>query len=441
MQDYKHDFIYAINKAGGEVYVVGGHVRNVAYNIIHNTKISIKDSDFLVRLLDIESLIKILKHYGKIKEVGKSFGIILLTPYHPYNGINGGVDNNVSIEIALPRKEISTGPKYKDFIISADPFLSLEEDFSRRDATINAMAYKLNTLSDLTSDMYLENIIDPFNGLSDIKNKMWTAIGDPKKRFYEDPTRIMRAFRQSAELNISINNDTLNAIKENYHLLDILVPQSYVRLFNELFKMIQSPFFEPFLNIMYDIGILKLLGFTNKLEHIHEIMDTNNVRLKIALLLSQNFTDNVKKWGSDRQITATNYIDKHDLNFFECIEKYLSNLKIVGTKYDLLKLINKVEKTYQHHGLEFVCDMIKYYYLIAYEVNNLFDIFEKCKSYPTSIDFIKLSGKICIDKWNITGVKIQILKEKILDSIYSDQLKNIENDLIHYVETKYLLSN
>ena len=71
------DYISAIVKAGGEVYVVGGAVRNYIYNYFHSTIIPIKDYDFVVRLLDEDEIITTLKPFGFIKKVGKSFGIIL----------------------------------------------------------------------------------------------------------------------------------------------------------------------------------------------------------------------------------------------------------------------------------------------------------------------------------------------------------------------------
>src|ERR1700744_1104240 len=133
------DFVKEIIKNNGEVYIVGGAIRNIFFNKIHNKTIPIKDRDLLVRLIEEEDLCKLLKKFGSVKSVGQMFGVIKFKQFKCYQ----------EIDIALPRKEISTGLGYRDFIITSDHNISLQEDFMRRDATINAMAVKINSLEDL----------------------------------------------------------------------------------------------------------------------------------------------------------------------------------------------------------------------------------------------------------------------------------------------------
>lgn len=118
-----------------------------------------------------EELEIILKKYGIYKHVGESFGII------KFKTKSGAYD------IALPRTEKSTGDKHTDFDIEVDHELDIKIDSSRRDSTINSMAIKI-----ATSDINIEStqdIIDLHNGIDDLKNKLWRAVGDPNARFKE----------------------------------------------------------------------------------------------------------------------------------------------------------------------------------------------------------------------------------------------------------------
>jgi tRNA nucleotidyltransferase (CCA-adding enzyme) len=293
--------ITSICDNGGEIYVVGGAVRNYIYNHFHKTSISIKDYDFLVRLIETDVLIKILNKYGVCKEVGKVFGIILFTD----------VTTKESYEFALPRTEISTGTGYRDFIVSPDPSLSLSDDFSRRDATMNSIGYRIYSVDDLnklnksTEEIDIEKFMDPFNGILDIKNKLWKCTGDPQKRFLEDPNRVMRAFRQSSELELAIEKDTMEFILKHY--------KSYVRLYEELFKILKCDNNTAKINlkIMNDIGILSFLGIDTNDTYI-DMMHTGDIEksilMKFAILIRPEYIKNIKEWLNDKQISAIEYL-------------------------------------------------------------------------------------------------------------------------------------
>lgn len=97
-------------------------------------------------------------------------------------------------------------------------------DLSRRDFTVNAIAYNEN-----------DGIVDPFNGFEDIKNKTIRAVGDPNKRFREDALRIMRALRFASVLNFEIEENTKSAIFKNKNLLKNIASE---RIFTELKKLL-----------------------------------------------------------------------------------------------------------------------------------------------------------------------------------------------------------
>jgi tRNA nucleotidyltransferase (CCA-adding enzyme) len=123
----------------------------------------------LVCGLQQEEIIGALLEFGKIKEVGHAFCIILFTPN----------DTKENIEFTLPRTEISTGPGYRDFIITPDLYLNLEDDFSRRDATINAIGFQIYSINNIAlldhnknTELDFTRFVYPFDCISDIRNKI-----------------------------------------------------------------------------------------------------------------------------------------------------------------------------------------------------------------------------------------------------------------------------
>ncbi|MBX4205679.1 HD domain-containing protein, partial [Candidatus Microgenomates bacterium] len=107
---------------------------------------------------------------------------------------------------------------------------NLEEDLSRRDFTINALAIKY--ISDNQSE-----IIDPYGGKKDLDKKIIKAVRDPNERFSEDALRMMRAVRIASQLNFKIEQKTLGAIKQNATLINRIAKE---RVKDELFKILSS---------------------------------------------------------------------------------------------------------------------------------------------------------------------------------------------------------
>ncbi|MCF7879069.1 MAG: HD domain-containing protein [Candidatus Omnitrophica bacterium] len=185
-----------------EIFLVGGAVRDTILD--RDTK----DYDFVVRNVDSKKLESFLNTKGQVNLVGQTFGVFKFNPKesklsHP-------------LDIALPRKDYALGTGgYRDVEIETYPSLDIESDLSRRDFTVNAMALKID--SDL-------EIVDPFNGMEDLKNNLIKAVRDPKDRFQEDYSRMLRAMRFVCQLNTlheksdknwKIEEKTWQALKEN----------------------------------------------------------------------------------------------------------------------------------------------------------------------------------------------------------------------------------
>ena len=227
------DFIQKIDSEGGSVYLVGGTVRDRFYNRFFSTEIVSKDFDLLCCNIKTHHLEDILKEYGHIKEVGKAFGIVTFKPK--------GKLSKYEFDIALPRKEKSTGPGYRDFEIVCDESIPIEEDLSRRDTTANAIAYRLRSEEDLLSNTLNDDqVVDVFNGAQDIQNKLLRAVGDAYKRLLEDPNRILRALRQSAQFHMTFDKDLEDAIIHHTDLLDTIVKSSPVRLTEEIVRLLKT---------------------------------------------------------------------------------------------------------------------------------------------------------------------------------------------------------
>jgi len=122
--------------------------------------------------------------------------------------------------------------------------VSLEEDLKRRDFTINALAYRLNS----------GNFVDLFDGEGDLRKKRLKTVGNPDERFGEDALRMMRAIRLSAELNFAIEAETMASIAKN---ADLLRHISVERIRDEFLRIIDSN--SPMLGVamLEKLGLLK----------------------------------------------------------------------------------------------------------------------------------------------------------------------------------------
>jgi len=178
-----------------KIYLVGGAVRDALLNI------KTKDFDFVITNIPAKKLENFLKNLGWVDLVGRNFGVFKFIPKN-YKNIK-------PLDIALPRTEHSIHNLgiYKDFKIQSNYKLKITEDLKRRDFTINAMAIEITDLKNI-------KIIDEFDGLKDLNNKIIRAVGKPEERFKEDYSRMLRAIRFACQLDFEIENNTKKYIKK-----------------------------------------------------------------------------------------------------------------------------------------------------------------------------------------------------------------------------------
>jgi len=187
-----------IKSEGFEAYIVGGYVRDKLLGL-NTTDIDIATNALPSELIKLFPNAKTDENYGSIKFSLKTYNFDLTTF----------------------RQEIYTKEKLEVNYIN-----NIKEDALRRDFTINALYMDING-----------NIIDPLDGLNDLKNRTLKIIGNPNIRFEEDPLRILRTIRFKTNLKFEIEKNTEDAIINKQHLLKKV---SYFRKKEELNKMFIS---------------------------------------------------------------------------------------------------------------------------------------------------------------------------------------------------------
>lgn len=213
-----------IDTVGGKLYLVGGAIRDEIMGF------SVSDKDYCVTGVSKDTFLKLFPNaYNR----GKSFEVF---------DIDG-------VEFALARKERKTGRGHKEFETEVNENIPIEEDLSRRDITINAIA----------KDVLTGKIIDPFNGIDDIKNKVIRAT---TKAFSEDPLRVYRVARIAAKTEFKVELDTLKLMES---LKKELTTLSKERVFCELKKALQTNKPSIFFNVLKDANVLEV--------HFKEIYD------------------------------------------------------------------------------------------------------------------------------------------------------------------------
>jgi len=205
--------IERLNNAGYEALAVGGCIRNLTMGEeTHDWDITTKATP--------EEISRAFKEF-KVVPVGKKFG-------------------TVTVVIEHTNYEVSTFKKNKSALTT-----NLFEDLRHRDFTINALAWKDR-----------EGVIDYFDGLEDIKQKIIKGVENPCKRIEEDPLRMLRAVRLACELDFKINKATLQEIEENSSLIKKVSPE---RIRDEFTKILLSNYPRRGFKLLYRLGLLRFI--------------------------------------------------------------------------------------------------------------------------------------------------------------------------------------
>jgi len=217
------DLAAQFKAAGFRLALVGGPVRDSLLGRLGN------DLDFTTNARPDDTK-KILKKWASdVWDVGIKFGTI------------GANKDNVTYEITTYRADSYESDSRKPEVNFGD---SIEGDLFRRDFTVNAMAIELTTQT--------PEFIDPHNGVTDLLKKVLRTPGTPELSFSDDPLRMLRAARFAAQLNFTISDDVMSAMKEMADRLSII---SAERIRDEFIKTVMSDNPRLGITILVDTGL------------------------------------------------------------------------------------------------------------------------------------------------------------------------------------------
>ncbi len=258
------------------VYVIGGFVRDLLLGR------PCKDIDIVIEGSGIELAEKIAEKVKATKvSVFKNFGTAMIK-------LNDGYE----IEFVGARKESYVRGSRKPIVEDG----TIEDDQKRRDFKINALAISLNKAS-------FGELIDPFNGVQDLKDRLLRTPLAPGVTYSDDPLRMMRAIRFATQLNFSIHHASLAAIKENKERISIV---SQERITTELNKIILAEKPSIGFKLLFNTGLLEIIfpemvalhgvefvdnkGHKDNFYHTLEVLDniasnTDNLWLRWAAIL------------------------------------------------------------------------------------------------------------------------------------------------------------
>ena len=323
--EYVNKIIYILEEAGFEAYIVGGSVRD----LMLNKKPSDYDITTSATPVEIQETFKEFKTLY----VGKQFGTVIVVQQDGY----------VEVTTYRTEGEYIDGRRPSEVFFTKDIY----EDLSRRDFTINSMAYNKKV-----------GIIDPYNGKMDIENKIIRTVGNPVKRFSEDHLRILRAVRFSSQLNFTIDEYTFEACKA---LSDSLKYISAERIRDELFKILITIKPSNGIRMMLDLGILDIIipellatvDFDQKnpnhnktlFEHILCVLDETQpvLSIRMAALLH----DVAKPLSLTIDEKGIGHFFGHDKQGAEISKEILTRLRC---SREFIEKVTKLVNEHMYHG-------------------------------------------------------------------------------------------
>lgn len=411
-----------IYENGYEAFMVGGCVRDSILNMTPN------DYDITTNAKP-NDIINIFKEY-KIIDTGIKHGTVSI------------ILNNNIYEITTYRiegeYENNRRPKNVEFTSN------LEEDLRRRDFTINAIAYNEKI-----------GIIDIFNGIKDIQNKVVKTVGNPDERFEEDGLRMIRAIRFSSKLGFNIDKDTLSSIYKNSYIIKKI---SLERINDEFTKILTSNYPQNII-LLYKTKIFENLGIYCSLNGY----EYNELEIKLNVLkyCENNLLDRLimLEYIISNQMLKDIDSNKRYSYYYEKIKKenIINNLrysnKVTNYCNDVMEYmlynIDKVDKvTIKRHLSKIGYDKLNkifhlkliYYTFVDNKnkieilklcINNLEQIKNNKECY--TVKDLQIDGKILINL-GYKGKEIGKILQFLLDEVIKNPLLNHKDVLINLLK-------
>jgi len=403
-RDIFHSVGEAADHLGIECYAVGGYVRDIFLNR-HS-----KDIDFVA--------------VGSGIEVAQELGRILPGKHHVNVFRNFGtaqmVVNGEELEFVGARKESYNRNSRKPVVEDG----TLDDDLSRRDFTINALAIKVNSNG-------FGELIDKFGGLEDMDRRIIRSTGDPDIIFSDDPLRMLRAIRFATQLRFSIDYSTFEGIRRNAERIKII---SGERIYVELSKIMESK--KPSIGWMLldDSGLLKIIlpelenlkgkdsigGRSHKDNFLHtlQVLDkvaanSKNIWLRWSALFHDIGKYNTKRWIDGTGWTFYN----HNIVGSGMIPKIFRRLKFPMD--DKMKYVRKLVELHMR-PIALVEDTVTdsaVRRLIVDAGEDLEDLMTLCEADITSKNSIKVARFL---------ENYALVRQKIIDIDNKDRLRKYQ---------------
>lgn len=390
------NIIEILNLNGFEGYMVGGCVRDSLLGLTP------KDYDITTN--------------AKPEDVINMFPKIIPT---------GIVHGTVTVLIDKEPFEITTfriDGEYKDSRRPSEVIFveDIVKDLSRRDFTINAMAYNDSC-----------GVIDPFNGIDDLNHSCIRCVGISSYRFQEDALRILRAIRFSSQLNFKIHKDTLKAIEENSYLLKNI---SAERIKDEFSKMVIGP--NPSLALTHLISTGAFTYIDERLLGSWTYRNTSKINLipnKLPLRLCYIFLPLQDLHLCKSILKKLRFDNATIINFSKAYGFLLNNLDL-NNEVVLKKVIYEL-------GKEDIFDFLEL--LRISQLKNIDNAIVMCNriinnNEPLSIKDLCINGdnlkELGITHGKSIGITLNILLEKVL----KNPLLNNYNDLAKIVMDNFI---
>jgi poly(A) polymerase/tRNA nucleotidyltransferase (CCA-adding enzyme) len=216
----------------GSLYAVGGRVRDELRSALDGIPRPASDLDYVAVGIGVSDLIERLQRIGRADLVGASFAVVKCT-------IDG-----VTVDVALPRRERSTGTSHRAFEVESGPAVSLADDLARRDFRMNMLARALPA----------GTLVDPYGGAADIEARRIDLLR--LDAFREDPLRMLRACQFAARFEYRLSERTFEALRDGAPLAATV---SAERSRDELLKLLSADRPSLGFRIMHESGLLAVL--------------------------------------------------------------------------------------------------------------------------------------------------------------------------------------
>lgn len=376
--------INLLNKHNFEAYLVGGTVRDFLLNKQSN------DYDLCSSAL-VSDMIDIFSDY-KIILTGAEHGTITL------------IINSVVMEITTFRVDGEYGDNRRpNNVVFTD---NLKEDLQRRDFTINALAYNEE-----------KGIIDYFDGIIDLDNKIIKAVGNPDLRFKEDALRILRGIRFASNLGFDIEAKTKQAMFENKELLKNL---SKERITKEFILLLAG----KNVTIIYHEFLSVLQVVLNELKEQEEIYSFDDGILALSYLLKDYRYQEVEMIVKTR-LSLSNDMQRE----IKILTKYFNSKP--KNKYEMLVILSEidVELFKKLVVLWSVGSKVSEVADMYYQIVNSNDCFR--------IRDLQIDGNDLIEL-GYNGVEIKDALAELLNEVMLGNVVNQKKELIVYIQRKNL---